>query len=431
MDNKLNVCLMNDSFPPVIDGVANAVVNYGRVIKSLGGECTVVTPDYKDAVDDYPFPVVRYPSINTTRLVGYRTGYPFDLPTLKTLKKQNFNIIHCHCPLISMIMARTLREMTGAQIVFTYHTKFDIDIKNAINARLLQETAIRVIVNNISACDEVWVVSKGAGENLRSIGYEGEYFVMENGVDMPKGRADQDKIDEVKAKYGLHQDELVFLFVGRIMWYKGLKLILDALAMLRRSGRNFRMLFVGDGTDRPEVEKYTEGLSLSDNCTFTGAIRDREMIRAFYSAADLFLFPSTFDTNGLVVREAAACGLGSMLIRNSCAAEGVRDGDTGILVSENHENMYQKLTQLCDEPEIMKQIGINAQDKLYISWEESISRAYRQYWNVLDKSRIGESSRKATPVDEIYVKSGEWAEFIGKIYDILHITYDNHNRKDL
>ena len=78
MNEKMNVCLMNDSFPPVIDGVANAVINYANVISDGLGKAIVVTPEYPGAVDDYPFEVVRYRSMNITeKLCGYRAGYPF------------------------------------------------------------------------------------------------------------------------------------------------------------------------------------------------------------------------------------------------------------------------------------------------------------------------------------------------------------------
>ena len=69
MHDKINVCLLNDSFPPVIDGVANAVVNYGEIISTKNlGKATVVTPESPGAVDGYPFDVVRYPSLSTEQL---------------------------------------------------------------------------------------------------------------------------------------------------------------------------------------------------------------------------------------------------------------------------------------------------------------------------------------------------------------------------
>ena len=418
MDKQLNICLMNDSFPPLIDGVANTVLNYARILSSIHANCAVATPEYTGVVDDYPFPVVRYPSFNTVKYVGYRTGYPFDMPTLNTLKNYNFDIIHSHCPFISTMLARTLREMTGAPIIFTYHTKFDIDIRNAIKAKLIQEAAIKIIVNNISACDEVWVVSEGAGENLRELGFEGTYRVMENGVDMPKGVAAQSAIDEVTVKYDLSSDP-VFLFVGRIMWYKGLRLILDALSALKASGQNFTMLFVGDGADRAEVEEYAKSLGIYGQCRFTGAIRDREALRGIYSRSDLFLFPSTFDTNGLVVREAAACGLGSLLIRGSCAAEGVKDGETGILVEENAQSILEALKAYIPNREAMHAIGRQAQDKLYFSWDESVSHAYKRYWEVLDSARTGETRRAISRTDDLYTFQSEWADTMGKIVSVF------------
>ena len=194
MHDKINVCLLNDSFPPVIDGVANAVVNYGEIISTKNlGKATVVTPDYPDAVDDYPFDVVRYPSLSTEQLVGYRAGVPFDAKIFGQLEKAGFNIIHTHCPVVSTLMARTLREKLDIPVVFTYHTKFDVNICDMVRSKLIQDAALHNLCANIQSCDEVWVVSRGAGENLRGVGYEGDYIVMENGVDFPKGRVTPDE----------------------------------------------------------------------------------------------------------------------------------------------------------------------------------------------------------------------------------------------
>ena len=77
-DGKLTVCLMNDSFPPEIDGVANAVKNYASVINDRLGRAIVVTPDHPEADDSvYPYPVLRYPSIDMTKQLGYMAGLPF------------------------------------------------------------------------------------------------------------------------------------------------------------------------------------------------------------------------------------------------------------------------------------------------------------------------------------------------------------------
>ena len=415
---KRTICLVNDSFPPVIDGVSNAVVNYAQILHAQGDAVSVVTPAVPEADDaQFPFQVVRYPSIDLTRLVGYRAGFPFSAQTLERLEQQRFDLIHCHCPVTSAMLARSLREQIGAPLVLTYHTKFDIDIANAIRGKLLQDEAKRVLVDNISACDEVWTVSRGAGENLTALGYAGDWRVMPNGVDFPKGRVDDALVDEVTQGYDLPQDVPVFLFVGRMMWYKGLRIILDALAQLKKAGDSFRMVFVGSGGDRDEVIAYAHELALDDRVFFDAPKYDRNVIRAWYCRADLFLFPSTFDTNGLVVREAAACALGSVLVRGSCAAEDVEDGVSGFFIDENAASLADKLTELLHAPERMRRVGQTAQDTIYISWEQSVARAAERYETVIDNYRAGKYPAHTRPSDSAYRALSGYLAAVSKLHD--------------
>ncbi|MDR1065242.1 MAG: glycosyltransferase, partial [Oscillospiraceae bacterium] len=218
------VCLLNDSFPPVIDGVANAVFNYASVIQRLYGGVIVATPKAPGVKDEHPFPVVRYPSVNIKKIAHCRTGIPFALSAVKEITAHAPDIIHSHCPFASGIFARVLRRLTGAPVVMTYHTKFDVDIANIFGSTIARAAATKLITENAEACDEVWTVSRGAGENLKSLGYEGGFRVMENGTDFPLGRAPEGDIDAVSAEHTLEAGVPVFLFVGRMMWYKGTRI---------------------------------------------------------------------------------------------------------------------------------------------------------------------------------------------------------------
>ncbi len=401
------ICLINDSFPPVTDGVANAVVNYARVITESGSTAVAVAPAYPGADDgSLPFPVVRYPSIDMTKLVGYHAGFPFSEKTMHTLTGYSFDLIHCHCPITSAVLARELRARVHVPTVFTYHTKFDIDIANAIHAKFLQEEAKKVLVENISAFDEVWTVSHGAGENLHALGYQGDWRVMPNGVDFARGRVPQEQVDSVSRDFDLPDGVPVFLFVGRMMWYKGLKITLDALRQLKDARQPFRMMFVGSGGDKEEVVAYADSLGLSDCVFFTSPKYDRNVIRAWYCRADLFLFPSTFDTNGLVVREAAACELASVLVRGSCAAEDITDGENGFLIDENADSMAALLKKLSTQPELMHRVGRQAQDEIYISWEDAVHRAQQRYEVVIENFKSGLYSPHKAFADEYYRSVG-------------------------
>jgi len=382
---KLNVGIFNDSFPPLIDGVANTAVNYAKSIDKLFGKAVVATPWYPKVRDNYSFKVFRYSSANVSKRIGYRMGNPFSPIMIRRLQKENLDIIHSHSPFTSTILARVLRRYTGAPIVFTYHTKFDLDIEKRIALNPLKNASIKFLLNNINACDEVWVVSEGAGENLKSLGYEGNYYLMENGTDFVKGKADPLVIDQLNDKYQMEPNETVFLFVGRMMWYKNIKFIIDGLYHAKLSGAKFKMLFVGEGVDRQEIMTYTESLGLSNQCIFTGAIHDREILRTYFCRANLFLFPSTYDTNGIVVKEAAACSCPSLLVKNSCASEGITSEETGIIIDETVASLEEAILLATRDHERLRVIGNNAAEKIYLSWDDAVEKAVERYGVVLKK----------------------------------------------
>ena len=414
----MNICLMNDSFPPAIDGVANAVTNYAQILSREYGQTAVVTPYYPEADDSkFEFPVLRYPSLDMTKQLGYRAGMPFSPELMHRMETAEFDIIHSHCPISSTLFARALRDRIHVPLVLTYHTKFDIDIANAVRSKLLREEAARLLVENISACDEVWTVSQGAGDNLRKLGYEGEYIVMPNGVDLPRGRVTEETVSGATKDFDLPAEIPVFLFVGRMMWYKGIKIILDALKILSDRGVDFRMVFVGAGNDKEEIMEYTASLQLNGKVLFSPPVRDRERIRAWYCRADLFLFPSTFDTNGLVVREAAACALASVLVGGSCAAEDVSDGETGFLIEENAESMAALLVGLVKNRSEMRRVGEQAQRELYMSWETAVGRAFDRYGAVMDNYRRGLYPRHDKLTDELVHRAAVAMDIFGRSRD--------------
>lgn len=386
---KLKIGLLNDSFPPTIDGVAGATKAYADVINAGLGEAVVIVPKYPNVIDDYDYKVYRYHSVPSDRLIGYRAGNPFSPKIVSELRNEKMDLLHVHCPFASAVMARVICSSKRSKVpmVFTYHTKFNTDIKTRVKIKQIQQIAHRFVLSNINHMDEVWVVSKKAAEDLCEFGYKGAYRVMRNGTDFKKGKATQAEIDEIDRIYRLQPDELVFLFVGRMMWYKNLKIIVDSMKILKEKGMRFRMFFVGDGKDRPAVEKYAEQAGLKCCTEFVGAICDREKLRAFYSRADLFIFPSTYDTCGLVVMEAAACDCPSVLVKDSCAAEIVDDNISGFLCEENEQSCAKTIEKAVSNIDRLKEVGKNAAKTVYYSWEDAINAAYSRYKEIIKEHK--------------------------------------------
>ena len=394
---QLKIGLFNESFPPTIDGVSNTVVNYARIIHEKYGESVVVTPRYKDVVDDYPFKVIRYTSLPTEKTrIRYRAGIPFSLPSIRQIQKENLDLIHVHSPFTAALLARNVNIGHRLPVVMTYHTKFASEFEFTLKKKALCKVAAEFVTNNFNYADEVWTVSKGAADSLRELGYTGPSRVMVNGADITLDPASPEIMRRVQAETAIASNELVFMYCGRMQWYKNIRLIIDALVKVKATGVRFKMIFVGNGPEREEMMDYTGKVGLFTSTMFPGAIHDRELLKGYFTRADLFLFPSTYDTAGLVVMEAAACRTPSVLVKGSCASEIVTDGRNGFISEENPDAFAATILNAVHDREFLAQAGELASQEVYLSWDDAVAAAYKRYEEIYDDWRAFKGIRRVS-----------------------------------
>lgn len=384
MSNNLKIAIGTEAFPPTIDGTSTVAKCYADIINNQLGEALIVTPKNPNQEDyKYPYEIYRYKSLFTFG-EGYPVGWPFKEEFATDIIAKNVDILHSHCPIATSYFFRRINRIHRIPQVLTYHTKYEYDFDQRIPTYALRHRAYGFLLNNIKSADEVWITSKGTAESLRKVGYEGDYVIMPNGCDLPKVHCTDDDHAMIRRKHNIPGDVPILLFVGRMMWYKNIKLILDACRALKDKGRDFRMIMIGMGPDEFAIKKYTRKLMLDDKVIFTGQLLDRQELQIYYSASDLLVFPSQFDTNGLVVREAAASATPSILVQGSCASEGITDAETGFLCFETAHSIASKIDKIIDNKDLLNRVGTNAQNDIYISWEDSIKNAYNRYQIVID-----------------------------------------------
>lgn len=163
-------------------------------------------PSTRECRDEYPFEVFRYQSIPLDHRIGYRAGNPFNPETLIRLRRKHFDLMHIHAPFASSVLVGNINRRPRVPTVLTYHTKFDIDIAKRVPLDSMRRLAMRFLLDNVNAVDEVWVVTEGCGRALRNIGYKGGYTVMENGTDFAYGRAEDAAVNALREKYQIRED---------------------------------------------------------------------------------------------------------------------------------------------------------------------------------------------------------------------------------
>ncbi len=385
MDRKIKVGLGSDAFPPTTDGISNVVKSYADIINNGLGEAVVITPKNPNQQDyKYSYPIYRYKSWYVPSKEGYSVGWPFKEELHRDIINMNFDILHSHAPLATSYYFRRVTALKKIPTVLTYHTKYEYDVDRRVPTKPAKDFARHFILNNINAADEVWVTSEGTVDSLRKFGYQGECVLMPNGCDLPVTNVSDSDIAMIKRKHSVPEGMPVFLYSGRMIWYKNIKLIIDACAKLKRDGKNFRLIMLGFGADENAIKLYIKKSGLKDYVIWTGKILDRQEIEGYYGISDVLLFPSVFDTNGLVVREAAACATPSLLVRGSCAAEGITDGETGFLCMESAHSIASVLADIMNNKQLLNTVGKNAQERIYLSWDDAVKKAYDRYQIVIE-----------------------------------------------
>ena len=109
------------------------------------------------------------------------------------------------------------------------------------------------------------------------------------------------------------------------------------------------------------------------------------MLNALYRRADLFLFPSLYDTAGLVIREAAAAGTASVSIRGSSAADCIREGENGYLCRDETEDLARVIDEALADPETLARIGQRAKDTIPIPWSELVDGVLERYQALINR----------------------------------------------
>lgn len=385
MENKLKIAIGTEAFPPTIDGTSTVAKCYADIINEKLGEAVVVTPKNPNQEDyKYPYEIYRYKSLFTFG-EGYPVGWPFKEQFALDIINKNFDILHAHCPIATSYFFRRINRIKRIPQVLTYHTKYEYDFEERIPSVLIKKRAYGMLLNNIKSADEVWVTSNGTADSLRKVGYYGDYYVMPNGSDLPIANITDDERAMIRRKHNIPEGIPVLIFVGRMMWYKNIKIILDSCKILEGMGRDFRLLMVGMGPDENAIKKYARKISLDNKVIFAGQILDRRELQIYYGTADLLVFPSLFDTNGLVVREAAASATPAILVDGSCASEGIVDCETGFLCFETAHSVAKTIDNIVDNKDLLGRVGKKAQENIYISWEDSIKNAYNRYQVVIDR----------------------------------------------
>lgn len=392
IDRPLRVALFSDSALPILNGVSVSIRSLVHELRAAGHSVTLFTAAHFKYKDPDPN-TYRFFALNTPWATGYPLAIPPFYPMLREFRKHTFDVVHTHTPYTIGYVGLRWAESHDLPIVSTYHTLYDRYAHYIPLPRRYVRFKIAKHTNfYYNAVDHVITPSEAAMKWLQRHSVNTPVSVVPTGVPSP-GFADR---AEARQALGAGPEERILLYAGRIAPEKNLAVLFEAVAHAFRQDRSLRLWLVGDGPFRAEAMEIVRTLGIGDRVRFVGFV-PREDVDRYYAAADLFVFASISETQGLVVQEAMSHGLPAIVVAGGGASAAVRTGENGFVVKNEPREFSNHIARVLGD------------DNLYVRLSDGARRSVRGHTTtdmagrVLDIYRSVIDARRASSEQGVLV----------------------------
>lgn len=389
MKNKLTIGLFIDTFFPMIDGVTMVVHNYAKKLIKFANVIVFAPECPGKEFDDnqFPYKVVRCKALKVP-IIDYGLPMPqIDHNFKKELNNYKLDIVHIHSPFMVGKLGIKYAKEHKVPVIATMHSQFQQDFKRAVKSEKIANTLTNNVIKIFEQCDECWAVnSEVARIFCEEYGYYKLPEVMNNATDL-EPVSDFDKAHKrINQLHNIDENERVFLFVGRINSLKNIYLIVDSLKLIkdRNLDFKFKMLFVGSGQDEDGLNQLILKYNMENEIIMCGKVADRELLAAYYSRANLFLFPSLYDASSIVQIEAASQKTPTLFVQGSATGATITDNVNGFFAENNKESYSQKILEIMNNEKLYNYVSENAFEQIYINWDKAIEGVYSKYLEIID-----------------------------------------------
>ncbi len=354
----LSIAIFSECYHPMLNGVAVSVSSFARILAEMGHAVTIFTvshPDQHGQEDGvYRFPSVMLPS---------RARYPLAIPIApgdarSLLQEQHFDVIHSNSLMLMGYVAKIYHRRWHIPLVFTYHTLLEEYTHYIpLPQTLLRQRAIELSRRYANTADHVITPAAHVAERLRRYHVTRPITVIPTGIDLEV--IDAASASDFRERFAIPPGTPLLLYVGRLAREKNIARLLGSFRLVQLQEPNAHLVLLGGGMLEMEIRAQIEEMHLAHRVRMTGYL-PRDTVLQGLHAADIFVFASKSETQGLAIGEAMACGLPVVAVASEAAAEIITPQHEGLLTMDADESFADAILSLLRDTTLRKHMGRQA-----------------------------------------------------------------------
>lgn len=376
----MKIGMFTDSYRPYISGVVRSIETTAERLTELGHEVYIFAPSYPQYEKEAR--VFRSASMRPPTYPDFSLALPLSLRLSSTIKKLGLDVIHVHSLFTMGLLGSGFARRYDIPLLFTYHTMYDQYVHYLPFAQgISRKIVLNFSKNFCNRCDLVITPTEVIREIVASR-INTPVQVISTGIEIAEFAAPDRSW--LRREYGIASDEKILLHLGRLGKEKNVGFLLKVYNEISKKHPKARLVIVGDGPERQALLEEATQMGLP-NVLFTGKL-PRQRVVDSYAGADLFLFASTTETQGLVLGEAKAAGVPAVAVKALGASEMVTDGVDGFLTPLSLEPFIARVDQLLTDEgyrramagralvEAEKNSSVTMAKKLLVTYEEVVQK---------------------------------------------------------
>lgn len=367
----MKIAILVSGFPPKrLAGTEIATYNIARHLAKRGHEVHVITSRDKGLLKES---IEEGFYIHRGRVIGkpFLGFASYFINAFRVIRRVNPDLVHAQTIELALY-ALLIKKMLKKPYV-AWARGSDVYLPSKFYRRFYRFILMNANAVIAQTSDEKRIMQKTCNRDI---------VVIPNGIDLD--RFDNLPKERVRSRLQIGKDEKVILYMGTLRPVKGVKYLIEAMRAVSQKDLEARLIVVGDGKERQNLEKLTKALNLGDFVTFVGKVPNQE-VPQYMAAADIFVLPSLSEGFPVTVLEAMASGLSIITTNIGGLPEIVHEGENGFLVQpKNPLEITQRVTLLLQDDELRERISGNnrARAKDY-TWKEVVGKLEEVYQNLV------------------------------------------------